>query len=168
MSFSQTHTGTEAESVQSLWSINDKFSNTALIITIILVAAMTYLTMFNVNSLVRLGGTIYDSRKKNVVSAMKADPNEAWKRRGQRFEVFRPKHENPEPSDWYITLYTLLRPALVLGLRDRADLIGLSEKKGANSYSMFGWTSLGNVFRKRQQKPEQPEQPGRADEGWVL
>lgn len=50
---------------------------------------------------------------------MKSDSREAWKNRGHRFEVFRPKHENPEPSKWYVALYALLNPALVFGLRLR-------------------------------------------------
>lgn len=50
---------------------------------------------------------------------MKSDSRQAWNNRGHRFEVFRPKHENPEPSEWYVALYALLNPALVLGLRQR-------------------------------------------------
>lgn len=149
----------------SLWSINDKFSNTALIITIVLVAAVTYLAMFNVNSIVRIWDTLYDSRKKNVVSAMKADRKEAWKRRGKRFEVFRPKHENPEPSDWYITIYTLMRPALFFG-SSRSEDRGTSHiGSTGDPYSAFSWTAFANRFRKRQQKLEEP---GRPDEGWVM
>jgi len=145
-----------------MWSINDKFSSTALIITIILVAAMTYLSMFNVNNMVRWWSTLYGNRKKDVVSAMKADQHEAWKQRGKRFEVFRPKHENPEPSDWYITLYTLLRPAVLLGLDRRDDR---NDPPAETAYSTFSWTTLKHVFRKRRPKPEAP---GRSDEGWVL
>lgn len=51
---------------------------------------------------------------------MKSDSRQAWNKRGHRFEVFRPKHENPEPSEWYVALYALLNPALVLGVRRRS------------------------------------------------
>ena len=72
--------------------------------------------MFNVNSLVQLCGSLYDAKKKDIVRAMKVDSDERWKQRGRRFEAFRPKHEHPEPSEWYIPLYTLLRPAALLGI----------------------------------------------------
>ena len=75
--------------------------------------------MFNVNSIVHLCGSIYDAKKKGVVNAMKADTNEKWNQRGRRFEVFRPKHDHPEPSEWYITFYSLLRPATLLGINRR-------------------------------------------------
>lgn len=144
----------------SLWSINDKFSTTSLIITIVLVATMTYLTMFNVNSMVQVGGTVYDSKKKTVVEAMKADSNEAWRRRGGRFEVFRPKHKDPEPSEWYITLYALLRPTVLLGLGGRGE--PATSHPGDRPYSI---RALGNVFRKRRQRSTEPERP---EEGWVI
>jgi len=118
--------------------------------------------MFNVNSIVRLWSTLYDKRKKDVVSAMKADQGAAWKQRGKRFEAFRPKHENPEPSGWYIMLYTLLRPAVLLGLDRRDDR---SDPPAGTGYSTLSWTTLRQVFRRRQPKPEAP---GRSDEGWVL
>ena len=126
---------------------------------------MTYLTMFNVNSIVQLCGTVYDTRKKNIVSAMKADRNEAWKQRGKRFEVFRPKHENPEPSEWYITLYMLLRPTILLGLSRRNDRNAFESGTKRDPYSILSFTTLWNVFRKRQRKPQEPERP---EEGWVL
>ena len=116
--------------------------------------------MFNVNSIVHVSSRVYDSRKKTVVEAMKTDSKEAWRKRGRRFEVFRPKHENPEPSEWYITLYTLLRPAVLLGLSGRASPDAF--RPGAGSYSL---RALGDVFRKRPQKPTEPEPP---EEGWVL
>ncbi len=105
---------------------------------------------------------MYGNRKKDVVSAMKADQDEAWNQRGKRFEVFRPKHENPEPSEWYITLYTLLRPAVLLGLDRRDDR---NDPPAGTAYSTFSWTTLKHVFRKRRPTPEAP---GRSEEGWVL
>lgn len=66
---------------------------TALIYVVIIVALVTYFIMFNINSLAQGFGQVYNNKKKYVVRAMKRDRNEAWKQRGQRFEVFRPKHE---------------------------------------------------------------------------
>ena len=71
----------------------------ALIYVIIIVALVTYFIMFNINSLSDGFGRAYEVKKKHVVRAMKHDLNGAWQRRGQQFEVFRPKHENPEPSE---------------------------------------------------------------------
>ena len=121
---------------------------------------MTYLTMFNVNSIVEVCSTVYDSKKKVVVEAMKADRNESWKRRGGRFEVFRPKHENPEPSEWYVALYTLLRPAVLLGLNNGGQPEAARSGGRANSFRM-----LANIFHRRPPEPEEPERP---EEGWVL
>lgn len=121
---------------------------------------MTYLTMFNVNSIVRVCGAIYDTRKKTVVEAMKTDRDEAWKKRGGRFEVFRPKHENPEPSEWYVALYTILRPAVLLGLGGRAQADAVRPGDKVNSFR-----TICNLLRKRPEKPEVPERP---EEGWVL
>lgn len=96
--------------------MNDKFPTSSLIIVIALVACTTYFTIFNLNSLVNIFSRLYATKKRRVVNQMKSDPREAWKYRGHRFEVFRPKPENPEPSEWYVALYALFNPALVFGL----------------------------------------------------
>ena len=119
--------------------------------------------MFNVNNFVQFCGSIYDAKKKGVVRAMKADTNERWKQRGRRFEVFRPKHDHPEPSEWYITFYSLLRPAALLGI-SRTDGQALYTGTGSRQ-SSFGLTGISNLLWRRRHKPEEPEVP---DEGWVL
>lgn len=149
----------------SLWSVNDQFSMTALIYVVIIVALVTYFIMFNINSLAQGFGRIYDNKKKRVVRAMKRDRNENWKRRGQRFEAFRPKHESPEPSEWYIPLYALLHPAVIAGLdrreasSDRRPTIK-SEKRSKSSNG-----SLTRLFQRRRPRTkveEVNEQP------WVI
>lgn len=109
---------------QSLWSINDKFPASSLLVVILLVAFTTYLTIFNLSSLVSIFSHLYASKKRHVVTQMKSDSRPAWKNRAERFEVFRPKHENPEPSEWYVALYAVLNPALVLGWGLRLKLGG--------------------------------------------
>lgn len=139
---------------------------TALIYVVIIVALLTYFTMFNINSLAQGFGQIYDSKKKRIVHAMKKDHNESWKLLGQRFEVFRPKHEKPEPSEWYIPLYTLLHPGAVLGLSSsHSSESGGVASTGDRESSSKSPGMIGNLFRKRKSKiikPEEPEQP------WVL
>ena len=133
----------------------------ALIYVVIIVALLTYLTMFNINSLAEGFGRIYDIKKKHVVRAMKCDQTESWKLRGQRFEVFRPKHETPEPSEWYIPLYALTHPLALLGLR-------YNHTTGARAFKIPFQTnsnSFTSLFSRRKQKAKEPEEP---DQPWVI
>ena len=139
---------------------------TALIYVVIIVALLTYFVMFNINSLAQGFGQIYEIKKKHVVRAMKNDRTESWKLRGQRFEVFRPKHENPEPSEWYIPLYALMHPIAILGLgsKDTAatgNIASLIEKAPQST----GTGGIAALFRRRRRKTEEPEEP---DQPWVI
>ena len=134
--------------------------------------------MFNINSLAEGFSHVYDIKKKRVVRAMKNDRTDSWKLRGQRFEVFRPKHENLEPSEWYIPLYALMHPLAVLGWGRKdpaAGLLGNPHKgissaqikssrltKPSRSASAGG---IATLFRRRKQKIEEPEEP---DQPWVI
>lgn len=131
-----------------------------LIYVIIVVALLTYFTMFNINSLAKVFGQIYEIKKKNVVRAMKNDQKEPWKLRGQRFEVFRPKHENPEPSEWYIPLYALTHPIAVLGLVRKAPV---HQSETVSQSTRAG--GVAGLFRRRKQKAMEPEEP---DQPWVI
>lgn len=138
---------------------------TALIYVVIIVALITYFIMFNINSLAQGFGRVYDVKKKYIVSAMKRDRNEAWKQRGQRFEVFRPKHESPEPSEWYIPFYALLHPAVALGLARRE---GLSDRRPTTENDKFFEPSKGGLarlFRRRKHRTNEEEVN---DQPWVI
>lgn len=149
----------------SLWSINDKFSSTALIVVIVIVALATYMTMFNINRLVNTFGRIYDHKKRKVVQAMKSDRDNTWKQRGLRFDVFLPKHENPAPSEWYITLYAMLNPAAMLGFRHVKEN-GDRDRDKATKISKFQRVfTLANLFG-RKAKPTEAEVEN--DEPWVM
>lgn len=125
--------------------------------------------MFNVNSLVHLCGSLYDAKKKNIVRAMKVDGDDKWKQRGKRFEVFRPKHEHPEPSEWYISLYSFLRPLAILGIgfssNDDSFAARNDDLSNGDRQSSFGLARISGLFRRRRTEPEEPEKP---EEGWVL
>ena len=151
-------------SSQSLWSINDKFSSTALIAVILVVAVVTYMTMFNINRLVDTVSRVYNYKKRKVVQAMKLDRGNKWKQRGLRFDVFRPKHENPAPSEWYITLYAILNPAAMLGLR-RVEGKGdqHSDKGEVNGFKRF-FTFTNQFGRKVKQTGGEVEN----DQPWVI
>ena len=149
----------------SLWSVNEKFSTTVLIYVIIIVALSTYFVMFNINSLARGFDGVYGFRKRSIVRAMKKDRSEKWKVRGKRFEVFRPKAENPEPSEWYIPLYALMHPVILLGLvsrpwRNKQEPAGQSESSTGRLLPRFS-----DMFRRRKARTKAKEL---SDEAWVM
>lgn len=139
---------------------------TALIYVIIIVALLTYLAMFNINSLAQGFGQVYGIKKKHIVHAMKNDRKESWKLRGQRFEVFRPKHENPEPSEWYIPLYALMHPMAVLGLgrNNTAAATSMAPYKEKASRTSFE-ARIAGLFCRRKNETKGPEEP---DQPWVI
>ncbi|CAF9941909.1 MAG: hypothetical protein ALECFALPRED_009380 [Alectoria fallacina] len=149
----------------SLWSVNDQFSMTALIYVVIIVALVTYFIMFNINSLAQGFGQAYNNKKKYVVRAMKRDRNEAWKQRGQRFEVFRPKHESPEPSEWYIPFYALLHPAVALGLGRREGSTDSRPTSKSEKESRPSKGSLARLFRRRKRRTKEDDVN---DQPWVI
>ncbi|KAL8860853.1 MAG: hypothetical protein Q9178_002883 [Gyalolechia marmorata] len=149
----------------SLWSVNDMFSMNSLIVVIIIVALLTYTTVLNINSIVTSVGLLYDTKKRRVVNAMKRDSRDSWKHCGQRFESFRPKHENPKPSEWYITLYALLNPLAVLGLPQRKrPLNHLGQPESESSIWFFGIPN--RIWRRRTDPP--PEEVEPPDDAWVV
>ena len=138
---------------------------TALIYVVIIVALATYFIMFNINSLAHGFGRVYDSKKKYIVRAMKRDHNEAWKQRGHRFEAFRPKHENPEPSEWYIPFYALLRPAVVVGLGRREGPRNGRPTTRSEDASETLTSSLAKLFRRRNRRAKEEEVN---EQPWVI
>lgn len=128
------------------------------------VASVTYVTMFNINSLVDVVSRIYDIKKRRIVKVMKADPNVIWKQRGQRFEVFRPKHENPQPSEWYVTRYALFNPLVLLGIRRRTEKHDQDTKDFRKASQAPKYPRFLNFFGRRAKARE----PKGNDEGWVL
>lgn len=130
----------------------------------IIVAWATYVTMFNINSLVGAVSHIYEIKKRNVVKAMKSDRNEIWRRQGQRFEIFRPKHDNPRPSEWLVTFYAILHPWVSIGFGRRKEIPerDLADIKRALQPSKSLW--LSNLFPRK----SRPKESERDSEGWVL
>ena len=120
--------------------------------------------MFNINSLSGALGRIYEIKKRKIVKAMKSDRNEIWKQRGQKFEIFRPKHENPRPSEWYITFYALVSPWAFTGFRRGKELQEQEAADIQKSLQPPRYFRFFNLFRRRT-KPKEPEREG---EGWVL
>ena len=138
---------------------------TALIYVVILVALVTYFVMFNINSLAQGFGRVYDVKKKRIVRAMKGDKSETWKQRGQRFEVFRPKHERPEPSEWYIPFYALLHPAVIMGLGRRE---GPSDGRPISKRDDLSEPSKGSLIRLFRRRKRQTKEEEVNDQPWVI
>ncbi|KAL8665373.1 MAG: hypothetical protein Q9202_002266 [Teloschistes flavicans] len=161
--FRQKLASTRALRDASLWSINGMFSINSLIAVIIVVALLTYTTVLNINSIVHSVSILYDTKKRRVINAMKRDKRESWRYCGQRFESFRPKHESPKPSEWYVTIYALLNPATVLGL-SRSKRSGPADEPGEKPPARFFGVPNG-IWRRRKAQAKEPELP---DEAWVL
>jgi hypothetical protein len=86
-----------------------------LIYVIISVALATYMIVFNLNALVLLFSTAYESHKASLITSMKSETeSEYWKKRGERFENFQfhPKAEVAKPTEWLLLGYTLKRCVL--------------------------------------------------------
>ena len=129
-------------------------------------ALVTYSIMFNINSLSYGFGRAYEVKKKHVVRAMKHDHNGAWKRRGQQFEVFRPKHENPEPSEWYIPLYALLHPLAIFGVY--SDSATRKGESGANAGRMSKSSRFAGLASLIGKQKARVEEEGKNEEPWVI
>ena len=125
----------------------------------------TYIVLFNMNSLIHSFSRLYEAKKKNVVRSMHSDSDETWKRRGQKFESFRPKHENPQPSEWYVLLYALSRPAVILGFRQTGGPV--KSRQGIDTHAAISTGFFGFAARFRRQK-NKPKDSWREDEGWVI
>lgn len=123
------------------------------------------MTMFNINRLADTVGRVYDLKKRKVVQAMKSDHENTWKQRGLRFDVFRPKHENAMPSEWYITLYAMLNPAVMLGLRRRKEN-GNRDADRAEKINVFRRFSTFSAPFGRKAKPKEAEDEN--DQPWVM
>lgn len=140
------------------------FSTKSLIAVVIIVALLTYTTVLNINAIVTSVSSLYDRKKRRVVNAMKKDERDEWKHCGQRFESFRPKHENPKPSEWYITIYAMLNPAAVLGLSQWSKREVTATRPG--DALPVRWFGIPNrLWRRQKEQPQEAEQP---DEAWVF
>lgn len=102
---------------QSIWSISDSiFSLKSLAIVAALVPLTTYVIVFNLNNLVRLWSGAYSKYKRSLVVQMKQDSDVRWSEQGKRFEIFRPKAEKMDPSDWMVVLFVFHKAFKALGL----------------------------------------------------
>jgi hypothetical protein len=100
---------------QALWAIpniTDSSTRTPFIIAAVLTGLVTYMIVFNLNTLVSLGWATYSGLREHSIQQMKQNyfAEQNWGKLGRRFKRFEPKHGSSKPSDWYILLYCLLHP----------------------------------------------------------
>jgi len=96
-----------ASRTQSLWSVNNVFSTTALIYTSIIVALSTYIIVFHLDNLVYHTSSAYTPMRDKIISRMKNDSHEHWTTKGKQFATFQPKHERLRPSEWWVLLFSV-------------------------------------------------------------
>lgn len=119
--------------------------------------------MFNINNtLAQVSSEICNTKKRHVVRAMKRDRKHLWNMRGQRFEAFRPKYENTQPSEWYVPLYAMIHPAAVLGFSWGKETAASST--GVNDEQASGSGTIARLLRRRKPKLEKLEEP----QPWVI
>jgi hypothetical protein len=96
--------------VQSIWSTTSTFGYRNLAYVMVAIGLLTYIIVFNLNRIVKLGKSNYQSLKSGMVHIMQADKRETW-RKGELFHKYRPRAnaEQPKPSEWWILVYFLQR-----------------------------------------------------------
>ncbi len=129
-------------------------------------AFSTYIIVFNMNGLVHTFSRLYEGKKRKVVRAMHSDPDETWKERGQKFEAFRPKHENPQPSEWYVLIYAILKPSSILGFGQQNSSKDSGLKRDVRSAASS--TGLFSMAHRVGRRGHRPQESWREDEGWVI
>ena len=75
------------------------------------VAGLTYLLVFNINTIVDSVRQFYIARKQKIIDAMVRDPSsEKWEEIGQHFQKFNARNSAAviEPSEWRIIYYALV------------------------------------------------------------
>ncbi|KAF7937244.1 uncharacterized protein EAE98_001558 [Botrytis deweyae] len=139
----------------ALWAIPDITSSSTrspFILTTILVGFVTYMIVFNLGNIVKQSTRVYEPFREGVIKQIckqSADDKEVWQpdesewdKRAQRFEsTFGPKRGDGEPSEWWISIYsmTIISKWFLVHFRSLFQWIG-----------QFFWkifVAFGNVFQ---------------------
>ncbi len=92
-----------------------------LALTSVIVAAFTYLAVFNLNNIVEIGQKSYKWYKESTIQSMREDLDPKWRTRAKNFSYFRPRLARPGPTNWLLPVYTVRKLAGALR-RQRPDL----------------------------------------------
>jgi len=88
-----------------------------LALTSVIVAAFTYLAVFNLNNIVDLSRKSYKWYKKSTVQSMRKDHDLKWRTRAKNFDYFRPRLARPGPTNWLLPVYSARKLAGTLRRR---------------------------------------------------
>jgi hypothetical protein len=85
--------------------MTDSGTRNPFIITAVIVGFITYIIVFNLGNIAELSRRTYHHRRKKLLEAMREDPG--WKKRGDKFEEFRPDNDRKTQSEWWIIVYQI-------------------------------------------------------------
>jgi hypothetical protein len=155
---------------QALWAIpniTEASTRTPFIIAAALIGFVTYMIVFNLNSLVSFGWATYSGLRDHSIQQMKQNysAEQKWGKLGRDFKRFEPKHGNTKPSDWYILLYYILHP-LALFKKSAPSAIASEEtsEKDAKPQRALSWTRWLNLSNR---KSKLDNRKGKGKEGGV-
>lgn len=92
-----------------------------LALTSVIIAAFTYLAVFNLNNIVEIGQKSYKWYKESTIQSMREDHDPKWRTRAKKFNYFRPRLARPGPTNWLLPIYSVRKLAGTL-LRQRPKL----------------------------------------------
>ncbi|KAJ3484562.1 hypothetical protein NLG97_g7021 [Lecanicillium saksenae] len=96
----------------ALWAIpniDERGTRTPFIVTAILVGAVTYAIVFNLENMAGFFGRLYNARKERLLHNMENDKKSYWREVRDRFEEFPPNEERKTPSEWWVLRYQVSR-----------------------------------------------------------
>lgn len=99
--------------LQAIWSINESYSRTSLLIVTVAVAVATYATTFNLNNLVGGLRKVFAPKRRALIEQMRKETDSRWQALGERFKTFQKSERGQvKPSEWIIWMF-LVRSAVV-------------------------------------------------------
>ncbi|KAI9643270.1 hypothetical protein NHQ30_007886 [Ciborinia camelliae] len=91
----------------ALWAIPNIESTATkvpFVVTTIIVGAITYAIVFNMDTMTDKMKTFYSPRRDRLIEQMQKETG-TWKVTGERFEEFKPTSERRVPNEWWILIY---------------------------------------------------------------
>lgn len=111
----------------SIFSINNELFNPLTLPWIAaIVGIVTYLIVFNLNTIVRVLRVAYSKPREETIKKMKKSKVEEWQARGKEFDKFnfRSKTEGAKPSEWFVGWYLFTRMGQVFRKRRPCEAEG--------------------------------------------
>ena len=80
-----------------------------MFVVMTIVAAVTYIAVFNLDYLVHFFNKGYRTFRKAILMDMERSNNEKWKARRDQYVQFKPQVQRLTVSEWYIAMYAISR-----------------------------------------------------------